>query len=152
MYGTDLENIYKQYQNDKRNITPLEEEKNLENFGIAFTYDSNRIEGGSLTKNETKALILHDQAPRRPLKDILETKAHYKLIKKIREEKRVLNLELVLEWHYTMFKDTDKEIAGNMEFTRRTAAFHRVSILKKLEIKSVIELAKLITSYDIAIE
>lgn len=114
IYGVDLENIQQQYKNLQEKITITEIKKLDEDFGIRFTYDSNKIEGGSLTRNEIKVLILHDQSPQRPLTDILETKAHYKLIQYLRDHKKDLSLETVLEWHYMIFKDTHKEIAGQI--------------------------------------
>lgn len=46
---------------------------------------------------------------------------------------------------------TDKQIAIDMDFTRRTAAHHRASILEKLQAASLIELAKSLTTFDISI-
>lgn len=46
---------------------------------------------------------------------------------------------------------TDKQIAIDMGFTRRTAAHHRASILEKLQAVSLIELAKSFTKFDISI-
>jgi two-component system response regulator FixJ len=46
---------------------------------------------------------------------------------------------------------TDKQIALEMDFTRRTAAHHRASVLEKLGAISLIELMKSITEFDISI-
>jgi two-component system response regulator FixJ len=46
---------------------------------------------------------------------------------------------------------TDKQIAIEMDFSRRTAAHHRAKILEKLDTISLIELAKLFTKFDITI-
>jgi two-component system response regulator FixJ len=46
---------------------------------------------------------------------------------------------------------TDKQIAIEMDFSRRTAAHHRAKILEKLDTISLIELAKLFTKFDISI-
>jgi len=114
MYGTDLGAIYQQYICMKEQMTPIEAEKFNEDFAIRFTYDSNRIEGGSLTKNETRVLILHDQAPQRPLKDILETKAHYKLLKHIQTYNGEIGFNVVLDWHHMLLKNSQKTIAGRI--------------------------------------
>ena len=114
MYGTDLEAIHQQYVSMKEHMPTIGVEKSNEDFAIRFTYDSNRIEGGSLTRNETKALLLHDQAPQRPLKDILETKAHYELLKHIRTYNGEIGFNIVLDWHHRLFKDTQKTVASRI--------------------------------------
>lgn len=47
--------------------------------------------------------------------------------------------------------ETDKQIAIDMGFTRRTAAYHRASILEKLQTTSLIELAISFTRCEISI-
>lgn len=114
MYGTELETIHQQYNSMKEQMPPIGVEKFNEDFAIKFTYDSNRIEGGSLTKNETRILLLHDQAPQRPLKDILETKAHYELLKHIQTYNREIEFNVILDWHHRLLKDSQKTIAGRI--------------------------------------
>ena len=114
MYGTELEAIHQQYISMKEHAPSIGIEKHNKDFAIKFTYDSNRIEGGSLTKNETRVLILHDQAPQKPLKDILETRTHYELLKHIRTYNGEIGLNVVLNWHHRLLKDTQKNIAGRI--------------------------------------
>ncbi len=114
IYGDDLESICRNYKNRQKQLPPIGVEKEYEVFAINFTYDSNRMEGGTLTRNETRVLILHDQAPQKPLKDILETKAHYELLKHIRTYNGELGFNVVLEWHHMLFKDTQEDIAGKI--------------------------------------
>ncbi len=114
MYGAELEVIHQQYVSMQEQIPPIGLEKYYEDFAINFTYDTNRIEGGSLTRNETRVLILHDQAPQRPLNDILETKTHYELLKYIRTYNGELGFNVVLEWHHRLLKDTQKDSAGRL--------------------------------------
>jgi Fic family protein len=114
IYGSDLEAIHQQYINNREQMLPIGVEKLNEDFAIKFTYDSNRIEGGSLTRNETRVLLLHDQAPQRPLKDILETKAHYELLKHIQTYNGEIGFNVILEWHHSLLKDSQKTIAGRI--------------------------------------
>jgi Fic family protein len=90
-------------------------EKELESFAIQFTYDSNRIEGSSLTLRETSLLILDGLTPsNRPLSDVLETLAHQRVFLEALRKTPELDLDALLEWHSEMFKLTKPRLAGKV--------------------------------------
>jgi Fic family protein len=111
-YYQDLDIIKKNYVSEFKALPKLAKTKYLENFMIQFTYDSNRIEGSTITLKETARLLEDGIAPRnRPIKDIKETEAHKKVFYEMLRSKD-LNLKEILHWHRMLFKETEPEIAG----------------------------------------
>ena len=98
IYGDKLKIVKEAFQDKKEKMTNVEIEKEVENFGIVYTYDSNKMEGSTLTQNETRVLLLHGISPNKPLKDILEHKAHFELIKVIKEYEGKLNLNTIVRY------------------------------------------------------
>ena len=88
--------------------------KILLDFSIDFTYNTNAIEGSTITKDETQELLEKKIAPRKPLQDILETIAHSKVFLDALNEKKELSEQLILEWHLQLFKETKQDIAGQV--------------------------------------
>ena len=91
------------------------QEKYIEQFMIKFTYNTNRIEGGSLTFKDTSKL-LHDRITPsdRPLRDIKEAENHCKVFYDVMNYKKDINLGIILEWHHELFAETKPKIAGKI--------------------------------------
>src|SRR3989344_7571704 len=68
-----LEKIKKHFQEEWRRLPESVKEKELENISIAFTYNTNAIEGSTITLEETKEIIHDKTAPNKPLREIMET-------------------------------------------------------------------------------
>jgi Fic family protein len=89
-----------------------------EQFGIEMTYNSNAIEGNSLTLRETFLVINEGLTIKgKPLKDHLEAKSHtealeylYELIDK--DKRSTLSERLIRELNQLVMRDLDKEWAG----------------------------------------
>jgi len=122
-----LSNIYRekwfsQFDKIKKNFSkeyskmPKEvKEKYVENFMIKFTYDTNRIEGGTLTLKETANLLKYGITPKeKPIADVKETEAHKEVFYTMIKHKDDMNLRTVLDWHKTMFKQTKPNMAGKI--------------------------------------
>ncbi|MCX6707996.1 MAG: hypothetical protein NT001_07760 [Candidatus Woesearchaeota archaeon] len=77
-----------------------------------FTYNTNAIEGSTITLEETRGIIEHGIAPNKPLRDIKETEAHAAVFLNMLEKKEKLDIHLIMDWHNNLFKDTKKDIAG----------------------------------------
>ena len=90
-------------------------EKNIEQFAIKFTYNTNRIEGSRLTFKDT-ALLLQDKiAPKnRPVEDIKEAESHKIVFMEMLEYNGELNLNKALDWHRKLFLETKPSIAGKI--------------------------------------
>ena len=73
-WGGELARIRAAYKSNLERMPPSGRDKELDTFAIHFTYDSNRIEGSSLTLRETASLLSHGITPsNRPLTDVQET-------------------------------------------------------------------------------
>jgi Fic family protein len=90
-------------------------EKELRDFSVRFTYDTQRIEGSTLTLRETAELLEEGLTPgARPLKDVREAEAHRRVFFEMLGYRKELSLPVVLEWHRRLFQETDPEIAGKL--------------------------------------
>lgn len=100
---------------DFRKMPPEIKEKYLENFMIKFTYNTNRIEGSSLTLRETSNLLKEGITPReKPIEDVKEAESHRKVFYLMLGHKGDLNLQTVLNWHRLLFQETKPGIAGKI--------------------------------------
>jgi len=90
-------------------------EKYIESFMIRFTYNTNRIEGSTLTLKETADLLQDSITPKnKPLRDVKETESHGKVFYDMVGYKKELSLAIVLYWHKLLFQESDLEIAGKI--------------------------------------
>lgn len=88
-------------------------EKVKEQIAVAFTYNSNAIEGSKITLAETREIVEQKISPNRPLRDIKETEAHVKVFLDMLSNKEIFGIPLVLKWHRELFRDTKQDIAGS---------------------------------------
>jgi|GEM_PF-554209 len=111
-----LENIHRNFVKERKSIPKSAVEKDIEIFSIGFTYNTQRIEGSTLTLKETALLLQEGIAPHRPTRDIKEAEAHRKLFVQILNNIHDidLSLETMLEWHKDLFKETKSDIAGKI--------------------------------------
>lgn len=90
-------------------------ERERHNFVVDFTYDTNRIEGSTLSHADTSDVIDRAVSPAaKPLADILETRAHARLALELLSHPVPLTLPQLLSWHSTLFKATKPGIAGRV--------------------------------------
>ena len=109
-----LGKIKKNYSKESRTIPQEIKKKNLKSFAVRFTYDSQRIEGSTLTLRETSNLLEKGIAPRKSLEDIKEAESHEKVFYDMFECKKKLSLSLVLYWNKLLLGQTKQEIAGQI--------------------------------------
>ncbi len=107
-----LERIKESFQKEWKKIPESAKEREKEEIAIAFTYNSNAIEGSTITLEETREIIQDKIAVNKPIKDIKETEAHSKLFLKILDKKERLSKEALLKWHKEIFEQTKQDIAG----------------------------------------
>ena len=102
-------------------LRPLPEsavQKLREKFQIEMTYNSNAIEGNSLTLKETFLVINEGLTVKgKPLKDHLEAKDHYAALEYLydlidKDKKHTLSEMLIRNLHQIIIQETDKEWAG----------------------------------------
>ncbi len=107
-----LDKIKKHFQLEWKKLPPSVKEKEKEEISIAFTYNTNAIEGSTITLEETREIIQDKIAPNRSLRDIKETEAHSKVFLQMLNKKDGITNELLLKWHREIFGETKPDIAG----------------------------------------
>jgi len=107
-----LELIKNNFQNEWVRIPKSVKKKELEEISIAFTYNTNAIEGSTITLEEAREIIHDKIAPNKPLRDIRETEAHSGVFLKMLNEKENITSEILLKWHLEIFGITKPDIAG----------------------------------------
>lgn len=90
-------------------------EKEKETFAIKFTYNTQRIEGSTLTLRETADLLENGITPKdKPIRDAKEAEAHQAVFYEMLEYKKELSSQIVLYWHKKLLEQTKPEIAGKI--------------------------------------
>lgn len=107
-----LEKIKKHFQDEWKRIPKSAQEKEKQEISIAFTYNSNAIEGSTITLHEAREIIQDKIAPNRPLRDIKETEMHSKVFLNMLKNKEKITNKLLLKWHKEIFGETKLDIAG----------------------------------------
>ncbi len=107
-----LDSIKAAYGREWKRIPPSVQKKILIDLSIEFTYNTNAIEGSTITLEETEELIKHRMAPHKDIRDIEETLRHSELFFKILKNPQPTTNETILEWHKVLFSDTKPDIAG----------------------------------------
>ncbi len=118
-----FDRIKEEYSAQEKTIPPSAKEKELENFAIKFTYDTNRIEGSTLTFRETSLLLEKGITPNaKPMRDVNEAEAHRNVFYEALDYKKELSLDTVLYFHKKLFEETKKDIAGKIRQHQVTIA------------------------------
>jgi Fic family protein len=116
-----LVQIKKNYSLFLKTATKSEIENHQELFSYDFTYDSNKIEGSSLTKKETYKLLRFKLTPtNKPEWDMVEAKNHHEVFLDMIRSKADISGKNVLGWHYRIFKSTKPQFAGLIRRERIT--------------------------------
>lgn len=116
---TLLKRIKDNYAKEAKLMPRSSKEKETETFAIRFTYDTQRIEGSTLSLRETANLLKRGVTPKdKPIDDAREAEAHRKLFYEVLACRKDLSLGTVLEWHNTLFQETKPDIAGKMRKNR----------------------------------
>ncbi|MBU0627744.1 MAG: Fic family protein [Nanoarchaeota archaeon] len=110
-----LDKIKDNFLSEKKRIPRLVFDKNLKNFLVKYTYNTNAIEGSALTLRET-SLILQDKiAPKgRSLTEIREAENHAKAFEFMYRYKGELDKEFILKLHKILMGDVNDEFAGKI--------------------------------------
>ena len=104
--------------NKLRPLPPIAVKKLRQRFEIEMTYNSNGIEGNSLTLKETYLVISEGiTVKNKPLKDHLEAKDHYEALEFIMDlvehkKPQTVSEQLIRTLHQIVVRDTEKEWAG----------------------------------------
>lgn len=111
----DIDRIKQRYSKEYKAMPKSAREKELHIFTIKFTYNTQRIEGSTLTHRETADLLEKGITPKnKPIRDVKEAEAHRDLFYEILKIKKELSLQLALDWHWKLFSLTKDDIAGKI--------------------------------------
>jgi len=109
-----LNNIKEHYSKEQKKIPISAKEKEIENFMVKFTYDTQKIEGSKLTLRDTANLLEKSETPKKPLKDIKEAETHKKVFYEMLNYEKDLNLQVILLWNKILLESTKLDIAGKI--------------------------------------
>ncbi len=107
-----LEAIKKNFQIEWKKIPESARNKELEEISIAFTYNTNAIEGSTITLEETREIIHDKISPNKPLRDVKESEAHSRVFLNMLNKKEEISNGLLLKWHEEIFRETKPDISG----------------------------------------
>ncbi|HJT09679.1 MAG TPA: Fic family protein, partial [Candidatus Nitrosotalea sp.] len=114
-WQTDAEKIKKNFAKEQKIMPRSAKEKQLQAFATRFTYDTQRIEGSTLTRRETANLLERGITPtNKPLRDVKEAEAHRDLFYEILKSENDLTLQMMLDWHWKLLHQTKSDIAGKI--------------------------------------
>lgn len=108
----NLEQIKKSFRKEWGTLPESAKENELKEIAIAFTYNTNAIEGSTITLEETREILEFNVAPNKPLRDIRETESHAGVFLGMLRTKQRLSKGLLLKWHKEMFGETKRDISG----------------------------------------
>ncbi len=107
-----LETIKDNFQEEWKRIPDSVKQKELEEIAIAFTYNTNAIEGSTITLEEVREIIEDKISPNKPIRDVKEAEYHAKIFLEMIKKKEKISNKLLLTWHKQIFGETKQDIAG----------------------------------------
>lgn len=107
-----MEKIKNNFQKEWRKVPKSAKEKELHELAIAFTYNTNAIEGSTITLEEARQILEDEIAPNKLLRDIRETESHAAVFLHMLGTDEPLSSKLLLHWHKEIFSETKPDIAG----------------------------------------
>jgi Fic family protein len=111
--NSKLEKIKDNFQAEWKKIPESAKERELSEIAIAFTYNTNAIEGSTITLEETREILETNMAPNKSLREIKEVEAHAKVFWDVLKQKNLkIDSNLLLSWHKSLFESTKLDIAG----------------------------------------
>ena len=110
----NLNKIKDNYSKEQKKTPDSAKEKEMENFMIKFTYNTQRIEGSKLTLRDTANLLEKGETPKKPLRDIKEAEAHKKVFYNMLKYSKDINLQIILQWNKMLLLETKSDIAGKI--------------------------------------
>jgi Fic family protein len=110
-----FDQVGERFRKRQASLPPSVVEKERKDFIVEFTFDTNRIEGSTLSFEDTRRLLERGITPAsKPLGDILETQKHAALLRRLIEMPEPVDLSHILNWHRELFIETKPDIAGRL--------------------------------------
>ena len=110
-----LEKIRAAYRKKKKNAGKIELQSYEEWFITQFTYDTNAIEGSTMSKIETGMLLFEGRVPKdKSLREVYEAENHRKAYDYLKKHKGDINKTFILKLHETFLSGIWNEYAGRI--------------------------------------
>lgn len=109
-----LKSIKENFRREWKRYPDSVKKEMLIDLSIEFTYNTDAIEGSTLTFEETEDIIKRKIAPNKPLRDVQETLNHSKVFFSVLSGKKDISLKELLSWHKGVFFETKPDIAGKL--------------------------------------
>ncbi len=133
--ATRIETLKNKYNKEIKKLNKDEFEKFEEAFFTELTYNSNAIEGNTLSLQETSLIINDNISPEgKTIREIYEAKNHQKVLNYLKEYKGDLTEELILKLHSIILKDISERFAGKYRQTnvRITGSTFKIPVPEKV--------------------
>ena len=123
-YYQQLEKIKTSFQKDWGKLPLSIREQQKEEVAITFTYNTNAIEGSTISEAEVRAIVLDKESPAKSLRDIHEAEAHNDTFLAMLESFRPITNKLLFKWHKDIFNRSKPAIAGKYrEYNVRVGSY-----------------------------
>lgn len=138
-WDKQVKTISTNYKKETKKKPVSIKQKDFESFGISFTYNTQRMEGSSLTEADTRDLLIHGVTPAKKSQiDSIETAKHYELFMSlVTSQVTKITKKAVLSWHKEIFSQTKIGEAGDIRSYRVG-----VTTNDKIEFTTVPEISK----------
>lgn len=114
----EIESLKENYNRKIKKLKKEEYEEFQKSFFTELTYNSNAIEGSSLTLEETSLVVNDKIVPEgKTLREIYEAKGHMEALSFIKSHKGDLNEEFILKIHHIILKNISERFAGKYRET-----------------------------------
>ncbi|MEK6973153.1 MAG: Fic family protein [archaeon] len=108
----DIDKINKDFWERYKQAGKIVQEQFDQNFVMTFVYNTNSIEGSTLTPKEIELLLSENISPNKPLDEVLEAKSAEKTLAYVKQQKEELSQSILLQIHEIYFGNTKPAIAG----------------------------------------
>ena len=115
LWYSKFNKIKNNFNKNYSKIPKLIQNKELETFAVKFTYNTNKIEGSTLTHLETALLLEKGISPaNKPIEDIKEAEQHREVFYDMIKYDKNINISTLIHWHKKLFQFTKLDIAGKI--------------------------------------
>lgn len=112
---TDIDKLKSNFNKEYNTMPVSAKRKSKDTFAIKFTYNTQRIEGSTLSLKDTANLLERGITPAsRSIRDVKEAESHKKVFFEMLDYEKDLTLQIVLKWHNELLKQTAEDIAGKI--------------------------------------
>lgn len=119
----DIDKIQKNFEKEYNAMPPSARKKSKDTFAVKFTYNTQRIEGSTLSLKDTAKLLEDRITPSsRPVGDVKEAEAHKSVFEEMINYEKDLNLQTVIEWNKRLLERTKPDLAGKIRSHQVTIA------------------------------